>query len=290
MYKAAQMQNVEELVIALPIEHVLPQEDSDEDVVFYKDMPTDEEVVEMHAPEEDGEIEISFKLPRLPGASDDVVEVSGDDLEVSTDEKEEEKDKSKANDKEQASLKDCLKTLQDYLSNIPKHKGETIALERAKSYLKRGLDMLSKFVQQDYEGEIDISKAEDCRREMEDGIDRLEKELAKRKKKADQDKNMTKEGSTKVSGIIVTVPIFISRIARVCINGSISGGKDIEDLFHRQAAKWKLTDREKVEVVQLIQDMGYPLPRLDRGFMVDDKDPYQYSSENNFDLPPNYQA
>lgn len=288
MFKEAQTNNIsEELVIALPIENELPAKK--EDIVFYEELPTDEEVVEMHTPEENSVnvLEISFKLPHLPGAPEDL-EVSGNDLEVCEEDEEsdnKEKDKSKASDQP----KD-LNWIKTYLSNIPKHNGETLGCERAKSYLTRGLNILSKMIQEDHDGNIDISKAEEARVEIENGIERLEKELHKRKKKAEQSKNMTKEGSTKVSGVIVTVPIFISRIARVCINGSISGGKSIEDLFQRQAEKWKLTDREKVEVIQLIQDLGYPLPRLDRGFMVNDKEPYGYSSEDNFDLPPNYNA
>lgn len=282
MYKAAQLNLAEDMIVALPLE----MEGSNDDVVLYNGMPSDEQVVEMHAPE--GEAEITFHLPFLPGA-DDLVEVSGDELEVETkgDKEEKEKDKSKAADQP----KD-LNWAKQYIDSVPKHRGETLGLERSKSYLSRGVNLLSKLIQEDHDGKIDISKAEDARIVMEEGIERLEKELAKRKKKASSKPELTKEAQkiAGVGGIIVTVPILISRIARTCINGSISGGKDIEDLFHRQAEKWKLTDREKVEVIQLIQDMGYPLPRLDRGFMVDDKNPYERSSENNFDYPPNYNS
>lgn len=283
MYKAAQLMN-DDLTVSLPME----EDSNNADVVFYDEKPRDaEQVVEMHAPE--GEVQISFDLPFLPGA-DDLVEVLGDEMSVETKgdkEEEKEKDKSKASD----APKD-LNWVKEYLNKIPKHKGENLGCERAKSYLNRGLSMLSKMLQDDHEGKIDISHAEDARISMESGIERLEKELAGRKKKAGAKSELTKEAQkiASVGGIIVTVPILISRIARTCINGSISGGKDIEDLFHRQADKWKLTDREKVEVIQLIQDMGYPLPRLDRGFMVDDKEPYERSSENNFDYPPNYNA
>jgi hypothetical protein len=281
MYKAADL--VEDLVVSLPVE-----ETGSDEVVFYEEMPTDEEVVEMHSPAAD--LEISFKLPYLPGCTDPVVEVSGDELEVGSkeEEKEKEKDKSKAADQP----KD-LNWVKDYLDNIPKHKGETIGLERAKSYLARGNNLLSKLLQDDFDGKIDIAKAEEARIEIENGVDRLEKELYKRKKKADKSSvELKKEGQkvAAVGGIIVTVPILISRIARVCINGSISGGKDIEDLFHRQSKKWNLTEREKAEVVQLIQDMGYPVPRLDRGFQVDDKEPYERSSTDNYDYPANYNA
>lgn len=283
MYKAADL--AEDLVVSLP---VAEEDPASEDVVFYQEMPTDEQVIEMHAP---AEVELSFKLPHLPGCPDELVEVSGNDLEVS-EEKEEDKDKEKDKSKAADQPKD-LNWVKDYLNHIPKHRGETLGLERSKSYLNRGLNMLSKMLQEDHDGKIDISKAEDARIEMENGIERLEKELTRRKKKADKDGGELKKEGQKVAavgGIIVTVPILISRIARVCINGSISGGKDIEDLFHRQAKKWNLSEREKAEVVQLIQDMGYPVPRLDRGFQVDDKETYERSSTDNYDYPANYNA
>jgi hypothetical protein len=286
MYKGAQLNLAKDMIVALPVEA-----EDDNEVVLYDNMPSAEQVVEMHAPEGEAGIkaELSFTLPFLPGA-DDLVEVLGDDLVVETKgdkEDKKEEDKSKAADQP----KD-LHWVKDYLNKIPKHKGETLGIERAKSYLGKGLGLLSKMLQDDHEGKIDISHAEDARISMEDGMGRLDKELVRRKKKAALNSGITKEAQkiASIGGIIVTVPIFISRIARVCINGTISGGKDIEDLFRRQADKWKLTDREKVEVIQLIQDMGYPMPRSDRGFMVDDKEPYQRSSENNFDYPPNYNA
>jgi hypothetical protein len=281
MYKAAQI--AEEIVVSLPIS---VQKEPEDEVVFYDNVPSADEVVEMHDPASaHQEPEITFKLPHFPGCDDDVVSLS-DDAEEESDAKEsKEKDKSKAEDQS----KD-LNWMKEYLNNIPKHKGETTGLERAKSYLNRGSNHLSKILQEDYDGKIDISKAEDARIEIENGIDRIEKELAKRKKKASKNGDLTKEASTHVGGIIVTVPILISRIARVCINGSISGGKDIEDLFNRQAKKWNLTEREKAEVVQLIQDMGFPVPRLDRGFMVDDKEKYDSTSTDNYELPANYNA
>jgi hypothetical protein len=284
MYKGAQLNLADDdMVIALPEETEV-----DHEVVLYQDMPSADEVVEMHAPE--GEAEITFHLPFLPGA-DDLVEVLSDDLAVETNKEEDkkEKDKSKASDQP----KD-LNWAKQYIDNVPKHKGENLGLERSKSYLNRGLGMLSKMLQEDHEGKIDISKAEDARIVMENGIERLEKELAKRtqKKKASVEASgLTKEGQkiAGVGGIIVTVPLKISRIARVCINATISAGKDMEDMVSKQSSKWKLDDNEQADLIQLIQDMGY-IVRRDRGFMVNDKNPYERSSENNFDFPPNYNA
>lgn len=282
MFKAAQSVP-EDVIVTLPMH----QEESDNEIVLYKDLPTTDEVVEMHAPENhehSGEIELSFKLPFFPGHEDPTA-TSGDELEVTldgdkeTDKKED--DKSKAADQP----KD-LNWVKNYLNKIPKHKGETVGLERAKSYLNRGSNMLSKMVQDDHEGKIDISKAEDARIEIENGMERLEKELTRRKKKADKDDSMTKKSSTRVGGVLVTVPLIVSAIARACINATVSGGKDLEHTFDKLATKFKLSDREKVEVIQLLADMNFPFRR--DLFLVDDKNPYGYSSEDNSTFPPNY--
>jgi hypothetical protein len=92
---------------------------------------------------------------------------------------------------------------------------------------------------------------------------------------------------TGVQGVYVTVPLLISRIARVCINGTVSAGHDIEDLYKRQVDKYKLDDREQAEVRQLLWDMGYPM-REDRGFFPDD-DLEVYDTDN-MDWAANYRA
>ncbi len=92
---------------------------------------------------------------------------------------------------------------------------------------------------------------------------------------------------TGVSGVVVTVPLLISRIARVCINGTVSAGHDIEWLYSNQVKKYKLDDREQAEVRQLLWDMGYPL-REDRGFFPED-DLEVYDSDNN-DWAANYRG
>lgn len=281
MYKIAQQFNyVDDLMVDLPIE-VANDED---EVIVVQDLPAIEEVeVEMALPD-DGD---SFKLPFLPGA-DDILEMSPEEIEVESDE---DKDNKKADksDKE-VSPKEFMNCMKDFFAKIPKHKGETTGLERALHYLKRGLTLMSKMLQQDNEGEIDISKAEDARLEMENGIDRLEKELNRRRKKASPNEDsMEKKASTKVDGIIVTVPLIVSSIARTCINSTVSSGKDIEHTFNRLAEKYKLSAREKMEVVQLLHDMNFPM-RRDMGLMVNDEEKYEYTSTDNYNYSANYQA
>lgn len=282
MYKAAQDLQFanDDLVISLPIHIENLEPEVDDVVMLHDEMPSEEQVVEMHAPEQE---EVCFDLSNLPGCDDDeIVELKHEVTTTPESSEEDKKDKSKSDDQP----KD-LNWIKSHLDKIPKHKGETLGIERAKSYLNKVLTMLSKMIQDDHDGKIDVAKAEEARIVVEDGIERLDKELQKRKKKANKNSEITKEAA--VGGFMVTVPLIVSSIARVCINSTISGGKDIEHTFERLAKKYKLTDREKVEVIQLLADMNYPL-RRDMGFMVDDDEKYQYSSENNYNFVPNYQA
>lgn len=92
---------------------------------------------------------------------------------------------------------------------------------------------------------------------------------------------------TGVKGVYVTVPLLISRVARVCINGTVSAGHDIEDLYNRQVKKYNLNDREQAEVRQLLWDMGYPM-REDRGFFPEDD--LEVWDSDNMDWAANYRA
>ena len=196
-----------------------------------------------------------------------------------------------------------ISTFPDWLSHkmqgVPQHSGrDSAGLERAISYLEEVDRHISKAVRSDKDGAIDISRIEKARTSLYDGLVRLQDRLEKiqsnthpkkKKKKADENPDMVKEGqkSTHVGGIIVTVPLLISTIARTCLNSMISAGKDIEDVFDRLADKYDLTPREEMETMQLLADMGYPL-RRPRGYNRDEE--IDYTSTDNFDWAQNFPA
>lgn len=290
LYKSSQLMNAEDDF----------QSFGDEDeVVLYDEEPSKEDVIEMHQPEEG--VEISFKLPPLPGSDADIpIEVSTDD-EIEAEHKG--KDKNDLAEGTELEVKDPsdyrsykpsdLAQWAHYMfSRIPRHSGrESTGIERCISYLKKFDGDLSRAIASDYKGEADIGQLETARRELYDGIDRLEEALEKmkssRKKKAVIDPEMIKEGqkATHVGGIIVTVPIFISRLARICINGQVSAGHDIEDLFGRLVKKHSLGEQQQAELMQLLSDMGYPL-RRDRGFNTNEL--IDETSSDNYDWAANY--
>jgi len=184
--------------------------------------------------------------------------------------------------------------------SVPKHSGyDSAGLERAIAYLERLDNEVSKAMRMDLDGDLDADQIEKVRATIDNGIERLHDRLDKvksskkkkgRKKKAeDLSDGLIKEGQkiTGIQGIYIVAPLFASRIARVCINGMVSAGHDIEDLYSRQVKKYNLNDREQAEVMQLLADMGYPL-RQDRGYMPDDD--LDIADSGNMDWAANYRS
>lgn len=254
-------------------------------------------------------IEVLEDLRELPN---DVLGLNGPDpqpIEV----QEEEVDKSLAVDEDPAKAKKNEKWdwssrgatgfiawVKERCDDVPKHSGyDTAGLERAIAYLERLDNEVSRAMRMDLDGELDANQIEKVRSIIDNGIERLQDRLDKvkaskkkpRKKKAEfvASEGMVKEAQkiTGVSGVFVTVPLLISRIARVCINGMVSGGHDIEDLYERQVKFYKLNDREQAEVMQLLADMGYAVTQ-DRGFMPDQD--VDTSSSDNMDWAANYKG
>jgi hypothetical protein len=188
--------------------------------------------------------------------------------------------------------------IKDMVNHVPKHSGSSVpGLHRAISYLTNLFGEISKAMRLDLEGELDGNKIEEVSAAIENGIEMLEDRLDKvnsskkksKKKKADNDIEnvIIKEAQkiTGIQGIYVTVPLLISRIARSCINGAISEGHDINDLFQKQSKQYNLDKREQAEVVQLLEDMGYTI-KNDRSLLVGEE--FDPTSNNNGDFSAFY--
>lgn len=201
------------------------------------------------------------------------------------------------------------------LDSVPKHRGyDSAGLERATSYLEKLLKDISRLMRDDLDGELDADVIEDVCKKVEDGIDRLQDRLSKvekskkskRKKKSDEDMGdvlisvgeesvpgeeggLVKEAQKilGVSGIMITVPAFIARLARTMVNGMVSGGHDLEDMQTKLAKKWKLTNREQMELIEVLESMGYAT-RRDRGLELNEE--FDASSSDNYDFAANYRS
>ncbi len=247
------------------------------------------------------ELEIMLDLPGAPPGTKDpepVIEV----IEES-DKKDEQKAEAdpKTNDKWNWSAHGptgFIAWVKSRCDDVPKHSGyDSAGIERAVAYLDRLDTEVSKAMRLDSDGELDANQIKKVRAVIDNGIERLQDRLDKvksskkksRKKKGEFETGLVKEGQkiTGVQGIFVTVPLLISRVARVCINGQVSAGHNIEDTFHDQVKKYKLTEREQAETIQLLDDMGYTI-RWDRGYTQDET--IDVTSVDNYDWMPNYQS
>lgn len=273
-----------------------------DDIVFIDDSADDDKetvVLEVQEPGEDKE-ELIFSLPLVPGAEDDSEIVINDDIDV-----DEENDKVEVSEKDpwdwaSRGLSNFLGWLHEMMLNVPRHSGrDTTGLEKAIAHFEALDKEITKAMRQDYRDEIDSAKAEQARAQIEDGLERLVERLEKvkttkykrhrkKKKKAEQEALLVKQAqkATHIHGMVITVPLFISHLARICINGSVSGGHDIEDMYYKLAKRYDLTDREKAELVQVLMDMNYPI-RLDRGYIGDEGN-YDSKRSDNFDHAANF--
>lgn len=310
------MPMIPEIIVEVPVESVEftePPVETDHvhmgDVVVYDTFPSEEVVIESHDDGHEHEhepVEVEefseasgqddFDLPRYPGAPEEVqdsLEVDDEEVEI-----EEEQPKSIWDVERYPSLEVWLKE-RCSADNIPQHRAgqdpdDLFKVRRTISYLKKVLNKAADMVAGDFDKEIDVAvvgpmlnKIEESIERLEDLESELEDKKKKKRKKAEVSDGLVKEGqkATHVGGIIVTVPLLISRLARVCINGTVSGGHDIEDLFERQVKEYDLSKREQAELMQLLSDMNYPV-RRDRGFSIDEK----HDSSNGMDWNQNFPA
>jgi len=263
------------------------------------DEPEEEMVVlEFDDPKDD----LIFMLPDVPGApdageievkdddTDGDIEVDGDNIEVKVD----------PWDWMSGGMGHFLHWLKGMMDNVPVHSGyDTTGLEKAISYFELLDREITKAMRHDFKNEIDSAKAERAREQIENGISRLLERLervktdkfnrhGKKKKSWAENLGLIKEAqgkTTSISGITVTVPLLISAVARVCINGMVSAGHDLEDLYADQVKEYNLDKREQTELAQLLSDMGYAM-RRDRGFPPGT--PVKITDTNNRDWNTNF--
>lgn len=188
--------------------------------------------------------------------------------------------------------------LQERLRDVPKHSGYDLAgVERAIAYMEKLDNEISKAMRADLDGELDADKIEEVRAKIDDGIERLHARLEKIKKKPSKRRKRSEEENSElvkqaqkipsVHGIVITVPLLISGICRTVVNGMVSGGHSAEDMLAKLADKYKLSDRERMECIYHLQDMGMVV-RRDRGIMLDEE--FDATSPNNFDFNANWPA
>ena len=88
-------------------------------------------------------------------------------------------------------------------------------------------------------------------------------EVARELKVASIDPNDTPKGiervAYKASGDNFYYDSFHFSIARILINAKVTGGKNVNELYGKLQSKYSLDERDKLNVLFAMRDMGYPI-------------------------------
>jgi hypothetical protein len=144
----------------------------------------------------------------------------------------------------------------DYIENqarlVPAVYQSKNSLRRALAYLENLSNELVDGVQQD-------ANFADLTQQQLERLDNIEQGI----ETAVSDIVATAQGkitkiATKSSKFTYFVNPLIFSIARILINSKVSQGKNIQSIFEALDNKYKLNDREKLELHFILEDMGYP--------------------------------
>jgi len=203
--------------------------------------------------------------------------------------------------------------VKDKLTKIPRHTGETVpGCERAKAFLKSIDTEISKAMRSDLEGVVDESEIDALRKQVDDMVDRLDKQIKKLTgtKRAALDVRMVSEGhcekcassapmwhdtandklvcmscegeavrkndgldkTASTPVLNVYVSAFERAVVGTMINSKVSAGRHIEETYEKLKNKYNFTPREELAIQQLVSDYGYPVYK-DRGLLNEPSDP-----------------
>lgn len=182
--------------------------------------------------------------------------------------------------------------LDEQMASIPtvQHaQGNLSKMENAAARWKKLNNFCSEAMRGDFDGVLDVDDIDKKRQQVEynmdalqDAIDNLHamkqtrrQQRRQHRRRADEnfDESMTKEATAPhFNGFQMVVTPFQRAIAGALINGKVSGGRNIEELWIEAKKKYDMDAREELEVLQLLADMGYPEFK-DRLRLGEDEDP-----------------
>lgn len=180
-----------------------------------------------------------------------------------------------------AKIDDGVARLQNRLDKVKESKKSSKKRKKSAADLSKEAELLQSFGQADVEDWITKTSVPGEEWTVEKALQQMAEYYGNR--------GIVKEAQKilGVQGVYIMAPLLIASIARICVNGTISAGHDIEDLYKRQVSQWKLSDREQFELRNLLFDMGFPL-RFDRG--INPEVEYDVASSDNMDWAANYKG
>jgi len=164
--------------------------------------------------------------------------------------------------------------LMDDLARIPKPnttRGNQALMERTLGQYNKLNNYVSQALREDYDDVLDANHVDKARKFIEQCIDELEmglesldslKKNRKKMRRHSEDEmgdGLVKEANTPTfTGIQVQISEFESSIVRALINGVVSGGRNMDELYEKAKKKYDFTPREEVAIFQILNDFGYP--------------------------------
>lgn len=167
--------------------------------------------------------------------------------------------------------------LEQYPNKIPPHDGNsTLGCERAITYLNKLNKEISEALRSDKDDILDIATLENIRIRMMNDVIRLkehQKKLNKKmqnKKSENESDEIVKEAKSGKFQVVVTP--FLRAITGIIVNAVVSSGKQFDDVYAFLKKKYKFTDREELEILQILMDMNFPINK-DRGLVGESINP-----------------
>lgn len=141
--------------------------------------------------------------------------------------------------------------------------------ERGVGQLKRLNNFISQALREDFDSILNIDTIDKTRNKIEQHIDECEhaldsinymkKQRKRMRRRADENPELVKEaGVPHMDGMVVAITPFERAIAGALINGVVSGGRNMNELYKDAKEKYDLTPREELSIFQIITDMGFP--------------------------------
>jgi len=146
--------------------------------------------------------------------------------------------------------------------------GSRSEIERSLGQHRKLNGYISKALQSDWEGKLDAKGIDALRQRIETSIDQLEqmvesldnlkkqrRQMRRRKGESDGD-GILKEAT--VAKVQYFATAFERAVSGAIVNGKISGGRNLDELYKKAKEKYSFTPREELAIFQILADMGYP--------------------------------
>jgi hypothetical protein len=194
------------------------------------------------------------------------------------------KPKGWRNTKNVKEFMEFLQTEMERIPNMSAARGNQSLMERSLGQWKALDGHCSHALRGDYDSTLDVEGLDKARRFIESTIDQLEdalhgmskvKKTRKQQRRRGEDAidGMTKEATAPhFSGFQMVITPFQRAIVGSLINGTVSGGRNMEELYTDAAKKYKMDNREQLEILAILADFGYPIFK-DRLRVGEDEDP-----------------